>query len=152
MQWVSVRVVLLAGLLVVVVAGVSSNPSSLELPTSSAPSPGEAEPFLSHPWDSGSSRRSVGRWLANCRESLAGLPRQNCSSLSLVEVVRLARVSFVPVPPAPDPFESCQSLIRSLEKHGFSVTLEPLCCSRGTSRPQRRSGSSHLDSQENDRP
>jgi len=145
----SVKAVLLAGLLLGVV-GVSSKLSSQEHQTSSEPSAVPA--FLSTPWDSRSSAASVALWLGRCREHLAGSPPASCSNLSLAEVVRLARVSFVPVPPAPDPFASCQSLIRQLEKHGFSVTLDPRCCSRGTSAQPRRSESSLHDSEENDRP
>jgi len=149
-QCLSAKAALVLGLLVTGV-GVSSRPSSQEPPTSSEPSRAAAR-FLSDPWDSRQARSSVAQWLDNCRASLVGLSDPSCSSLSLEEVVRLARVSFVPVPPAPDPFASCQSLIRQLEKHGFSVTLAPRCCSHGTSPQPKRSESSHLDLQENDRP
>jgi len=136
-KWVSVKVVLLAALLVLASSLISCNQSSAEHPTSSVPYVG-APRFLPSPWSSKEVRASLVQWLDNSRECLLALPAASCSRVSLETVVRLARLSFVPVPPAPDPFESCQSLIRSLEKHGFSVTLEPRCCSAVTSPQPKR--------------
>ena len=153
MQCHSVKAALLAVLSVA--AGVGSlTQSSAQLQTSSRPYEGREPPrFLSQPWVPSESRESVARWLDRSRACLAALPLGSCSRVSLEVVVQLARVSFVAQSRRdPDPLESCQSLIRLLEKHGFSVTLEPRCCSAETSAPQRRSASSHDDSDQNDRP
>lgn len=130
MKCLSVSLVLLAAG-VAGGSGVSSRQPYQPFPTSSErceDSPSSI-PLLADPWDSRGPCRSLAQYLGRARASLAALPRANCLGISLEVMVRLARVCFVRVPDAPDPFASCQSLIRRLEKLGFSVTLGPRCCS-----------------------
>jgi len=138
----SVNLALLAGTLVAAGVAVSLRQSWAQPPQSSKPSSvavGRSPPRLfPHPWAREEVSRSLARWAARSRRCLADLQEEHCSRVSLEVMVRLARVSFVRQPDVHDPFESCQSLIRTLEKHGFSVTLEPRCCSAVTSAQPRR--------------
>ncbi len=135
---------LVSSLAIFLVAGVavSLRQSSGQPPQSLKPSSvavGRSPPRLfPHPWARDEVSRSLAQWFARSRECLLDSGVEHCSRGSLEVIVRLARVSFVRQPDEPDPFGSCLSLIRTLEKHGFSVTLEPRCCSAETSAPPRR--------------
>ncbi len=140
----SVNLALLAGTLVAAGVAVSLRQSSAQPPQSSKQSSAEvahsrASPRLfPHPWAAEEVYRSLGQWYDRSRVCLLDSGEEHCSRGSLEVMVRLARVYFARQPDEPDPFASCLSLIRTLEKHGFSVTLEPRCCSAVTSAQPRR--------------
>ncbi len=141
----SVNLALLAGTLVAAGVAVSLRQSSAQPPQSSkqssvvaAHSQANSPRLFPHPWAREEVSRSLGQWYDRSRRCLADSQVEHCSKVSLEVMVRLARVYFVRQPDEPDPFGSCLSLIRTLERHGFSVTLEPRCCSAVTSAQPRR--------------